>query len=117
MDESFNIDVFLDGTHLFHYQTLDPAVDSEWVDFWMSGDGDGADNVVVSNTIDVFCTNETCTLGHAGTEPTNPTTTTTTTTTTTPTTPTPVSVPIEMVALIGGVAVVLVVLVIFMKRR
>jgi hypothetical protein len=114
MDESFKIEVFLDATHIIYYQTLDPLVDCELVDCHSCGDGNGIDNVVVSDTIDVVCTDEACTLEHAAIE--TPTTPTTSTPTTTPALPAP-PIPIEMIALAGGAAVVLVVLVLFMKRR
>ena len=109
MDESFNINVFVNGTHRIHYQTLDPMATCLYFGFGMNQIGLAADNVTVSDSIDI---------------PGNTTTTTTTTTTptSTPTTPTttpttPPPLPIEMIALVGGAAVVVVVLVIFMRRR
>jgi hypothetical protein len=119
VDELFNIDVFINGTHAIHHQTLDPIVSCQHFRFLMHEVGQIADNVEVSDTIDIVCTNETCTLQHEGPEPTS-TTSEPSPTNTTPAPappPPPADIPIEMIALGGGVAVVLVVLVIFMKRR
>jgi hypothetical protein len=122
MDASFVIDVYVNDSHVIHFQTLDPMVDCGSFKIDMHHIGDAIDNIVVSDTIDVVCTNETCTLEHAGDETTPTTTepTTTPTTTTTPATtppPPPPAFPMELIAVGGGVAVVLVVLVIILKRR
>jgi hypothetical protein len=113
MDETFLINVFLDGTHIIRYRTLDPQIECEVFQPTSSGESNAFDNIMVSDTIDVVCPG--CEL-----DPTTTTTPTQTTTTTPPSTspppPTPL-VPIEMIAIAGGVVLVIVVLVVFMKRR
>ncbi len=112
MDESFNIHVFVNGTLRIPYKTIDPMATCLYFGFAMNQIGMAADNVVVSDSIDVPCTNETCPL-HPTPIVTTPTLTRSTPTTTPTTTPPP-PLPIEMIALVGGAAVVVVVLVIFM---
>ncbi|MHA2311591.1 MAG: hypothetical protein ACXADF_08840 [Candidatus Thorarchaeota archaeon] len=102
MDDSFNIDVYVNGTHRIHSATLDPLVTCLYFVVAMNQIGQAVDNIVVSEQ-----------------EATETTTTPTTisTPTTTPTIPSMPPVPMEMIALVGGAAVVVIVLVIFMKRR
>jgi hypothetical protein len=119
MDESFLIEVFLNDTHIFHRQTLSSELDCENVDFYSNRIGNALDNVVVSDTIDVVCTNGTCEVCPATTTTTSTTTTTTTSTTTTSTTTTttttttdvPPPIPLEIIAIGGGAAVLVIVLV------
>lgn len=64
--------------------------------------GDGIDNVVANDSIDVECTNETCELDHYAPLTTTTATEETTTTTTGDTTPTDgAALPLELIAL-GG---------------
>ena len=112
LDETFLINVFLDGTHIIRYRTLDPHLDCEVFQPTSRGDGNAFDNIMVSDTIDVVCPG--CELDPTPTTTTTPTTPTSPPSTTPP--PTPL-VPVEMIALAGGVGVVIVVLVVFMKRR
>ncbi len=114
-DESFNIDVFVNNTHRIHYKTLDPASDCSLFGVGMNKDGQAIDNVVVSDSIDVVCTDPECELEHATTTTTTPTSSTTQTSSTTPSEP--LNLPIEMIAIVGGVAVVVIILVILLKRR
>lgn len=121
IDESWNMQVFVNGTHRLSY-TLFPT-DKTMLYFGVStenGIGNAVDNIVVSDTIDIECTNATCELDHFETTTTTEDTTTTTTsdTTTSDTTPTAGdALPLELIVLGGGIAVVVIVLVIFLKRK
>ncbi|MFW9848048.1 MAG: hypothetical protein ACFFF4_02845 [Candidatus Thorarchaeota archaeon] len=114
MDEAFNIEVFVNETHRIHYKTVDPASDCLLFGVGMNQDGQAIDNVVVSNSIDIVCTDSDCELDHATTTTTTPTSSTTPTATTTPTV---MSLPIEMFVLVGGVVAVVIILAIYLKRR
>jgi len=115
IDDSRNMQVFVNGTHRLSYSLFSTSYTMQYFGFaTKNGIGNAIDNIVVSDTMDVVCTNATCELDHyeATTE------TTPTTTTTNDTTPTDVpALPLELIALGGGAVVVVLVLVIFMKRK
>ncbi|MFX1367831.1 MAG: hypothetical protein ACFFAY_04460 [Promethearchaeota archaeon] len=124
-DESWNIEVLLNGEHIIHRQTLDPASENELFRIGCANDGDGLDNIVASDTVDVVCTNETCEVCPASTTTTTTTSTTTTTTSTTTTSTTTTTTdisPLELDPLllaaagIGTVVIVLVAVVVLKKR-
>jgi hypothetical protein len=115
MDESFVIDLFVNGTHAIHYTTLSPGTTCTHMNFAMNNIGHAVDNIVVSDTIDVECTNDTCDVCPDETTPVE--TTPTDTATTTPPPDGPATLPIEILALGVGAAVVLVVIVVLLKRR
>ncbi len=111
MDETFLINVYVDGTRIIHYHTLDPLIDCEVIQITSSGDGNAFDDVVVSDTVDFDGTIATCPDC-----PQDPPPTSTDPTPTPDPTPLP-PVPIELLAIAGGVGIVVLVLVLFMKRR
>lgn len=111
LDESGFFSVFVNDTHRIAYEAA--VADYDWEYFCFGSEpGASIDNIVVSDSIDVQCTNETCTLEH----PELTTTTTPPPETTTTTTPPPLF-PTEMLAVAVGVSVVLVVVVVFWRSR
>jgi hypothetical protein len=116
MADPFVVDVFFDGTHLFHNEIvlLPPTEPPEFFGIELGTVGERIDNVTVSDTTDVECVDPTCEL-EPTTTPTD--TTTTTTTTTTETTPPPAPIPLELLAVGIGVPVVIIVVVVGMRMR
>jgi hypothetical protein len=116
VDEELHTQVYVNGSHELSYTFF--ISDKTFLYFGITtqqGVGWCLDNIVVSDSLDVDCTNETCDLDHY-----DPTTTEPTTTTPSDTTPGPLepaTVPIEYIALGAGVVVIIVVLVVFMKRK
>jgi hypothetical protein len=112
MDESFYVNVFIDTVHRIHYQIINPGVEAESVVIWMSVIDQRADNIVVSDTIDMQPN-----ASYITTTTTSPTETTTTTPDTTTPPPAAPPMPLEIIAIGAVVAVILVILVVVMKRR
>ena len=112
----------MNGTHCLSHALLFPT--SRTMQYFgvslNDGIGNAVDNIVVSDTIDIECTNATCELDHFETTTTTSDTTTTTTSNTTTSDTTPPAgdaLPLELIVLGGGIAVVVIVLVIFLKRK
>ncbi|MBN2231051.1 MAG: hypothetical protein JW779_15815 [Candidatus Thorarchaeota archaeon] len=114
IQESFVIDVFINGTHRMHYEGVTLAA-CEAFAFEPASIGDALDNIVISDTIDIVCENEACTLEHYTPPDTTPTTSSTTTDN--ETTPLPSSTPMELLAVISIGAVLIIVVVILKVKR
>jgi hypothetical protein len=115
-----HFEVFHDGTHgISHDAALLWNLDFQY--FLFAGDSGALDNVIVSDTIDVVCDNETCVLEHAEIETATTTTTTTTeeptATTTTTTDEPPAPIPVELMAVGIGVPVVIVFVALIWRSR
>jgi len=115
IDLDWKLQLFVNGTHRLSQSLFTTSRTLEYFGIGCEfGVGNSIDNVVVSDSIDVECTNESCELDHFDeTTDTMPTTTTNDTTTTDI-----APIPIEMIALGGGAVIIIVlVLVVFMKKK
>jgi hypothetical protein len=115
VDEDMIFDVFVNDVHRIHYDDASHLTgDYRYFVFNSQTEGHAIDNVTVSDTVDVVCTDPECPLCH----PTSPTPTPTPTPTSTPTTPPPPPLPLDLILIAGGAAVVVIVLaIVFLRRR
>ena len=117
IQDPFVVDIFINGTHVIHDEyAFPPTTPNEGVALMVGTIGEGIDNIVVSDTIDVECQNATCELDHYGETTTTPTATPTTSEPTT-TTPPPTEIPMELLALGIGVPVVIIVVIVVMRMK